>query len=445
MVHGVLLLALLATEGFAGWTCTRPLARTTSIYRASWYASPVGRRASPVGSLDARDGCELPRTLLLQTAIQAQLSYSVEFKNELMGRWLSSFMGHEHLRVARTGDYGSGAISFRGLDGGLRCSWSDYLRSMLSARPQEYEVRYKVGTADIGHWPKAPDGEEGAPATPKTADGSPAPWADASASRRNNPYLQNAEPVYRIYTEVIEPRRVARSLMQVREQLAGEWAADLRSIALEGEELRSWFCDQQFSSANFDKLCAPPSDIPVGGANDGFIAPDENTDGFIADIAAKGADAPAAAALALIFAIAKSCWSHMDSPFRASNYDLLQRAVTREASLRALRALSGENEATANWLKEQMETRLPVFEKPVRRFEGGHFLVELMAQGPAMRTAPDGSVSIIDPALAVDRLLEERLRIAVEWIAVLQGTADEHGELLRDDLTKQLNAQISTD
>ena len=42
-----------------------------------------------------------------------------------------------------------------------------------------------------------------------------APWAAASASRAMNPYLKKAEPTYREYTEVIEPRRIAQGLMSI--------------------------------------------------------------------------------------------------------------------------------------------------------------------------------------------------------------------------------------
>lgn len=314
-----------------------------------------------------------------------------------MGRWLCSFLGHEHLRVARTGDYGSGRITYRGLDGGLRCSWSEYLRTMLSSGPQTYEVQYRVGTADIAHWPQpqpqpSADGGASEGPQPTSASGQPYPWAAASASRRANPYLQQAQPTLRAYTEVIEPRRVARSLMQVREQLASEWEEDLVVLAREGSELRGWFCEKQArlehdrraerpgGASNglltADELCnVAPRDASqrlsssasgAGTASSPAGPPDARAGGDdVAPAAASGMDdAPACALLAELFAGAKACWPDSSSPFRALNYDLLGRALSREATVRAAASLkeAASTAATADWLLAELDLWLPTCE-----------------------------------------------------------------------------------
>jgi hypothetical protein len=45
-------------------------------------------------------------------------------------------------------DHGGGRQIFKGITGGLRCSWDEYLQTMLDGKPQTYEIRYKIGTAD---------------------------------------------------------------------------------------------------------------------------------------------------------------------------------------------------------------------------------------------------------------------------------------------------------
>lgn len=70
-------------------------------------------------------------------------------------------------------------------------------------------------------------------------------------------------------------------------------------------------------------------------------------------------------------------------------------------------------------------------------------MLSLMAQGPSMTSMPDGSVGLLDPARAVDELLHHRARVASEWIDAMKRTAQDHAELLREDLTKQLNAEMS--
>lgn len=69
------------------------------------------------------DPPEKLHNLLLQCAIQAQLSYHNEFHNEIMSKWLEAFLGHSHLAVKRVSDRGGGVLLYRGLSDGLRCSW----------------------------------------------------------------------------------------------------------------------------------------------------------------------------------------------------------------------------------------------------------------------------------------------------------------------------------
>jgi hypothetical protein len=41
-------------------------------------------------------------------------------------------------------DHGGGRQKYKGITGGLRCSWDEYLRTMLDGQPQLYEIRYKL-------------------------------------------------------------------------------------------------------------------------------------------------------------------------------------------------------------------------------------------------------------------------------------------------------------
>jgi hypothetical protein len=59
-------------------------------------------------------------------------------------------------------------------------------------------------------------------------------WAQAAASRRSNPYLQQAKGFE--YTDYIEPRVVAESVMRVCRVLSSEWLDDLKIIAKEDND-----------------------------------------------------------------------------------------------------------------------------------------------------------------------------------------------------------------
>lgn len=72
-------------------------------------------------------------------------------------------------------------------------------------------------------------------------------------------------------------------------------------------------------------------------------------------------------------------------------------------------------------------------------------MLGLLTAQPRMRTNADGSISLIDPSVAYAELSAQRAQLAEEWAAGVAGTADEHAELLRADLTKQLTAEMSPD
>mmetsp|Transcript_10068 Transcript_10068/g.29514 ORF Transcript_10068/g.29514 Transcript_10068/m.29514 type:complete len:297 (+) Transcript_10068:2-892(+) len=152
----------------------------------------------------------------------------------MRARWLESFLGHAHLRVERTGGRkSSGYPLYRGLSDGLRCSWTEYLQTMLRGKVERYEVRYKIGTADAADTAGSAASAAAAAGAGSAGDADEAPWAAASASRAANPYLKQSGPQYKEYSEVVEPRRVAQGLMSICRQLALEWSSDLLSVSSE--------------------------------------------------------------------------------------------------------------------------------------------------------------------------------------------------------------------
>ena len=170
----------------------------------------IGMNSSDSNSKVRSDPPEKLLDLVVQCAVQSQLAYHNEFKSEVRAKWLESFLGHEHLHVERIGGHES-RIVYRGLSGLNECSWRDYLATMLRGSPQEYKCRYQVGTPDTAGGPGA---SAQAASGQAQLHGVAAPWAAASASRAQNPYL-NKEPAVREYTELIEPRRVAQGLVTI--------------------------------------------------------------------------------------------------------------------------------------------------------------------------------------------------------------------------------------
>jgi len=140
-------------------------------------------------------------------------------------------------------------------------------------------------------------------------------------------------------------------------------------------------------------------------------------------------------------------FADMPTPFRAQNFDLLQRACTREAIVRAVVLLNATSEhaSSAAWLESRALEWLPRFEAPPRTHLAGLFLIELMSAPVSIRQVegPDGrpSLTINDPAVVVEEVLRQREAVATEWAAELRGTPATHAALLREILEEQLGQE----
>jgi uncharacterized membrane protein YgcG len=141
------------------------------------------------------------------------------------------------------------------------------------------------------------------------------------------------------------------------------------------------------------------------------------------------------------------------SAFRATSFDLLQRAVTRQAVLETLfrmnqeakEAMAREEEDTsadARWLRGKMELWLPRLEKPSRLSLSGIFLAELLTAQPAAAAVPGGGLRMTEPARVTARVLARREEIAGEWVEALRGSADACAGLLRFELQTKLVAML---
>ena len=168
--------------------------------------------------------------LLTQRSVQTNVYYLTNFHDEPKAKWLARYREPVvSLEMDRISDR-SVQPRYHGLD--AYCQEDDeapidYLRDMMTAEPVEYKVRYLVGTPEGAPRPDAAGAPEGFAETTSAAMGM---WSNPAAqSRRNNPFLERSKK-YIEYDETIVPAKVAQSLMRTREQLAREWAWDLRSL-----------------------------------------------------------------------------------------------------------------------------------------------------------------------------------------------------------------------
>ncbi|KAL9189234.1 hypothetical protein ACHAXT_011724 [Thalassiosira profunda] len=130
--------------------------------------------------------------LLLQRAIQTQLYYLADLRDEPTYKWLRGFLGHDHLD-----DRGR----FNELDGLCveGAGWRGYLPRLEEAPPLTITVQL---------------------APPRL-----------SAQQRRNPYLAAQASEGRSYEETIDPRTISQTLRAVARSLGQEWAEDLKELA----------------------------------------------------------------------------------------------------------------------------------------------------------------------------------------------------------------------
>lgn len=303
--------------------------------------------------------------LLCQRAVQTQIKYYRDFKNDFATDWLLRFseqrMGCRRLYTSRRGSSSGGFLHYH--KGMGSAGWDEYLLGVMSAPVESHEVSVVWGS--------------------RVGGGSP-----------ENPYLPKKQAV-RTYTDSVEPARVARQLLSIRETLAEEWIDDLRLIEHDNIELRRHH-DEEVKHLVDDQerfQCA--------------IRPDES-----------GKDGSGS------------------SPLRIASYDLLKNAVT----LHALLMLIEEQDANelqrhqAKWLRNFGKTHATGLQGDNGWHVAREVVNEMMNQPVSVRKSPRGTPQFIDPLGLADRLLELRAELSHDWMKELRQVPNHHLGLARQRL-----------
>jgi hypothetical protein len=347
--------------------------------------------------------------LLTQRSVQTNVYYLTNFHDEPKAKWLAKYREPVvSLEMDRISDR-SVQPRYHGLD--AYCQEDDeapidYLRDMMTAEPVEYKVRYLVGTPEGAPRPDASGAPEGFAETTSAAMGM---WSNpAAASRRNNPFLERSKK-YIEYDETIVPAKIAQSLMRTREQLAREWAWDLRSLLSPNAALESSIDGTSIQVPGMDEDC---------------------------------------------------------SPLRSGNKDLCARLATRTASIQALAELS---QPEARYLSRKLAPKTEDDDRPsppeIKKGDQPAYLPDPIhadlkericdlqtyadalgdhssAPGAADRFLEDirgDSVgSDVDPAAVASKIITIRDALVRDWSeAVVGAVADEHALVCREALEAQ--------
>jgi hypothetical protein len=163
---------------------------SSNTLKDAFYSS-ADQLQSPMPS--QRTGEHLISNLLMQRAIQTQLYYLADLRDEPTYMWLREFLNHSHLD-----DKGR----FNELDG-LRChgGWASYLEQLENAPSFSITVQL---------------------APPRL-----------SAQQQRNPYLAAQAAAGRSYEETVSPYKISQTLRTVARSLQTEWVAVLSKMAEE--------------------------------------------------------------------------------------------------------------------------------------------------------------------------------------------------------------------
>mmetsp|Transcript_12208 Transcript_12208/g.24220 ORF Transcript_12208/g.24220 Transcript_12208/m.24220 type:complete len:434 (+) Transcript_12208:80-1381(+) len=103
-----------------------------------------------------------------------------------------------------------------------------------------------------------------------------------------------------------------------------------------------------------------------------------------------------------------------NSLLRASTFDLLCNLVTQEALVRVLR-VSEKGSSGWHFLKAFYQDRLDLFNGPQSYYSAHKFVLDLLQAPPCVSQAAGGKVSLLDPRMIADKVLEVRKEVCEGW------------------------------
>ncbi|MGB1604769.1 MAG: hypothetical protein ACPIOQ_69195, partial [Promethearchaeia archaeon] len=270
------------------------------------------------------------RNFLLQRAIQTHVYNLYLVRDQPAYEFIQGFLDHQHFKMITVTDFDF-KCAFHGSDG-LQTDWETYINSLHSEQTKDITVHFS-STSKAG-----PDMDQLGKAYEDTFGEMPA-WAEASASRKSNPYLDEWKGMPHVeYTEEINPKKIANKLLKVSSQLAEEIKHDLKQVPKANDRLR--LLHQQHNVLNQNQSRGPLGK-PSDSANETeAIFPVFMADGFVEARSSERTDGSV-----------ETTWE--PSVLRKGTWDLTLRLLTKVAALEVLDKLaaSPEHAALYAWFK----------------------------------------------------------------------------------------------
>jgi len=220
----------------------------------------------------------------------------------------------------------------------------------------------------------------------------------------------------------IDPPGLAGRILEVREQLAGEWRGDLDVlIEANGEILESFFDTVR------DRRDKGGDGVVGGGMEDWS---------FVRTAATLMNDRSR-------FAVTIS------SPFRRSNFDLMYNLCTQAAIHRILRerkAAHEEREVSYIFLRDFYTGRAEeYFDGDLQSGRADDFMDDLLQTSPSILSIDGELAGLVDPVGAAEDIIKMRKVVAEEWKLMMEVVSEEHTGLRQALLTKRMDVSLKQD
>lgn len=333
-----------------------------------------------------------PRHFLTQRSVQSFMFLCEQCRDPHTVKWIETFSGAHNLRFF----HGTGAFNLTRFE-----NWDSFLLEMVEQEKDTvvFSVRSRVG--DRGF-------------------------------RKNNPYLK---PRFVEFSVEIDPPSLTSRIIAVREQLAEEWKHDLDIVIQSsvGETILECYLDKVIRQRDEEEEdAASQMDVANGDGEQDSSPMFERT------------------AMDAMLNV-NSFVGRQSSPLRQSNFDLLMLLATQESVHRVLRKwkkkkVSGDQDVSSS----SLEWLLEFYTDRVERFFDGHgrygryddFLEELLRVKPYIKTHEGEhktGISLVDPLGLAEEIIRTRGEVAREWKEIVTRVPEEHMDLRRNLLAKQMN------
>lgn len=258
----------------------------------------------------------------------------------------------------------------------------------------------------------------------------------------------------------IDPPSLVQRILSVRDQIAGEWTADLETLVKANEMiLDSYYAtqnEQRVDEAECvlekkQSLKVDRDSVPGVTAKDKSDTDEEECEDGMDDEEVTSLTAPFSdttyeekisvqktkkaydrtAMIVLGNNIVQD--GRASSPYRKGNFDLLGLLATQESIhrvLREYREAGDERDVSFEWLRAFYVSRVnQYFDGSQEYGRADDFLEELLLTTPAMKEM-DGKLGFIDPMRIAEDIIATRSEVATDWKDIVaQVSAVDHAEL----------------